>query len=115
MEKEEDEDVVAEPLVITVEFLAKPWPDTISWYSDLGNGTRLAIEEEAGLEYVQGGLEAVGAEHSHQLATTLTITNLTHNLRQQYKVAQQCPQEQFGIFVGMRRFFVKILQLISSH
>ena len=83
MEEEEDEDVVAEPLVITVEFLAKPWPDTISWYSDLGNGTRLAIEEEAGLEYVQGGLEAVGAEHSHQLATTLTITSLTHNLRQQ--------------------------------
>ena len=114
MEEEEDEDVVAEPLVITVEFLAKPWPDIISWYSDLGNGTRLTLEEEVGLEYAQGGLEAV-AEHSHQLATTLTITNLTHNLRQQYTVAQQCPQEQFGIFVGMRRFFVKILQLISSH
>jgi hypothetical protein len=83
--EEEKEDL--DPLVITVEFLAKPWPHAVSWYSDLGNGTRLPLEEEAGLEYEQGGVvEAAtaggGQGSSYQLATALTISNLTHNLRE---------------------------------
>jgi hypothetical protein len=82
-ETEEEKEKNKDPLVITVGFLAKPWPRTVNWYSDLGNGTRLPLEEEVGLEYEQGGVEATGGQGSNQLATTLAISNLTHNLRQQ--------------------------------
>jgi hypothetical protein len=83
-EKEGEEEKSVNPLVIRVEFLAKPWPHAVSWYSDLSNGTRLPLEDEAGLEYEQGGVvEASGGQgSSYQLATALTISNLTHNLRE---------------------------------
>lgn len=80
---EEEEGADEEPLVVRVEFLAKPWPGPgdIRWFSDLANGSRLALEDvEAGLAYQLGGLEAVGAEHSYELATSLIISNLTNNI-----------------------------------
>jgi hypothetical protein len=77
------------PLVIRVEFLAKPWPQPgdIRWFSDLANGTRVALEEvEAGLAYRQGDLEAGPPEEKYQLATSLHITNLTNNIRKRLSI-----------------------------
>ncbi len=76
-----------EPLVVKVEFLAKPWPQPgdIRWYSDPGPGVmRLPLEElQEGIDYQLGPLEpAVGAgQQNYELATSLIIRNLTTNIR----------------------------------
>jgi len=80
----------AEPLVLKVEFLAKPWPQAgdIRWYSEPGAGARVPLEEQAGIDYLVGPLEPVGAgQNTYELATSLIVANLTTNIR--HLVAQQ--------------------------
>jgi hypothetical protein len=82
----QNDDEEPEPLVVKVEFLAKPWPQPgdIRWYSDPGPGVmRLPLEElQEGIDYQLGPLEPVGAgQQNYELATSLIIRNLTTNIR----------------------------------